>query len=166
MFVKNLFFLIIISTLFCGYTVFQESQEVKSGKELYRNCSGCHLADGNGVKGFYPPHVKHIPDLIKVKGGREYIINVVLYGLKGTICVDDDVYNKGIAMPTWGGTLNDKQIADVLNYTAVDLGNNKKYLPKGFKPFSSKEVNAMRKVKLTDEQVYKQRIKIFGEPCK
>lgn len=162
---KKLFYLLIAVTLVFGYTAFQNKNEL-SGKDLYRNCSGCHLDSGAGVKGFYPPHVAHVPDLIITKQGREYIIKVVLFGLSGKICANDEVYDKGIPMPAWGAILNDKQIAKVLNYISSDLGNNKSLLPKSFKPFSETEIKAVHKSKLTEKQVYANRIKIFGEPFK
>lgn len=161
----KLFYFIIAAALVCGYTALQNKNEL-SGKDLYRNCSGCHLDSGAGVKGFYPPHVGHVPELISNKHGRKYLIEVVLFGLNGKICVNNVAYDKGISMPAWGGILNDKQIAKVLNYISSDLGNNKQLLPKNFKPFSEEEVKTVHKNKLTEKQVYANRIKLFGEPCK
>lgn len=162
--IKYVYVLMLLGFIICGFSAFQTGKPLK-GKDLYRNCSGCHLANGMGVKGFYPPHVKHVPFMVKTNEGRKYLIDVVLFGLQGNICVENVVYNKGVAMPPWDKVLNDDQIASVLNYVTMDLSINKSFLPKDFKPFKAKEIKEQRDRKLSDKQVYQERIKTFGTPC-
>ncbi len=165
MVLKYIFFGVTIPlVLLCGYSIENNTQQV-NGEDLYRNCSGCHQSNGMGIPGFYPPHVKHVPDLFKVTGGRQYVVHVVLNGLNGVICVNGKTFGKTVPMPGWSKTLNDDQIASVLNYISFSIGKNKKYLPKGFEPFTASEISKERNNQMTPEQVHNERNKLFGEPC-
>ena len=54
------------------------------GESTYSaNCVACHQPNGEGIAGAFPPLAGHIPELYNAEGGREYIINTVLYGLQG-----------------------------------------------------------------------------------
>lgn len=83
------------------------------GRSVYGNCVGCHQADGRGIPDLYPPLAGHTADIFSRDGGREYLINVLLYGVEGEIQVDGGSYNG--AMPAWGH-LSDEDIAAVLNH--------------------------------------------------
>jgi mono/diheme cytochrome c family protein len=119
----------------------------------YPQCQGCHQINGAGIPGVFPPLAGHIPEVLAAKGGREYLINVLLYGLAGEISVKGQKY--GGAMPAFA-QLSDDQIAGLLNHISTQWGNDKA-LPKDFKPFSAAEVKALRATKLTQAQVLEQR---------
>lgn len=92
-----------------------EPDAMAAGEAVYRaECLVCHQADGSGMPGVFPPLNLHMPRLLAADGGREYLIDVMLYGLVGEIRIDGQVYRG--AMPPLA-RLNDQAIADVLNYS-------------------------------------------------
>lgn len=103
------------------------------------NCVSCHQDTGLGIVGAFPPLAGHIPDLYNAEGGREYIINVVLYGLQGEINVDGTAYN-GIMNP-WA-QLSDEEIAATLNHELTSWDNEA--LLEDFTPLLPEEVAVLR----------------------
>ena len=76
------------------------------GQHTYKvACQNCHTIDGSG-RGMYPP-VQNMAAHLAVQGGREYLLNLTLYGLyTGT-------YQAPMpSMPT----LSDAEIAAATNY--------------------------------------------------
>jgi mono/diheme cytochrome c family protein len=128
------------------------TQSAQQGATVFQQCQGCHQPNGTGIPGVFPPLAGHIPEVLAVKGGREYLINVLLYGLTGEISVKGQKYNG--AMPAFGAQLKDDQIAAVLNYVSTSWGN------KNPKAFTTAEVTAQRANKLTSAQVYDLRKKL------
>ena len=112
------------------------------------NCVACHQANGAGIPGAFPPLAGHMPELYNAEGGRQYIINVVLYGLQGQIEVDGTVYN-GVMTP-WS-QLSDEQIAATLNHELTSWDNEA--LLEDFSPIQPQEVAAERGKNLTGAQV-------------
>lgn len=91
---------------------------VKRGETLYgKYCSGCHQAAGTGLPGAFPPLAKS-DYLLKDK---QRAIGVLVNGLSGEITVNGKKFNN--AMPNFG-YLNDREIADVLNYALNSWGND------------------------------------------
>ncbi|MER3451886.1 MAG: cytochrome C biogenesis protein CcsB [Thermus sp.] len=125
------------------------------GAKLYAQCAGCHQANGQGLPGAFPPLAGHVSEILNAKGGREYLIMVLLNGLSGPIEVKGMKYNG--AMPAFGG-LKDEEIAALLNHIATAWGDAKKV--KDFNPFTAEEVKALRTKKLTSQQVLEERKKL------
>jgi mono/diheme cytochrome c family protein len=109
------------------------------GAATYVNCQGCHQATGAGLPGFAPPLAGNMPRLHNADGGREYLIDVLLYGLSGEIQVDGQTYNSN--MPAWP-QLSDEQIAAVLNHELTSWGNDEALTD--FTSINSDEVAARR----------------------
>tara|TARA_B100001250_G_C19757558_1_gene770886 strand:- start:203 stop:601 length:399 start_codon:yes stop_codon:yes gene_type:complete len=108
-----LFFLKISFDLFSKKPL---EQSLSDGKEIYNDfCAQCHLEDGKGVKGIYPPLAKSdfLTDINRT-------IHSIKYGLKGTITVNGEKYNS--IMVTQG--LDDEEISDVVNYILNSWGNS------------------------------------------
>lgn len=123
-----------------------------SAKKLYnRTCAACHQESGRGVPGQIPPHSRHVPQLLAARGGRAYLPQVVLFGLRGPITVLGKHYNS--QMPAWQSVLSDADVAAILNYTLTSWGNDKS-LPSGFTPYTAEEIGAARQRDLSDQQVY------------
>ena len=120
-----------------------------NGAEVYKRCIGCHKSTGQGVPGYAPPLASHIPNVEKSPDGRTYLIQVLLYGLKGKILVNGQPFDA--TMPAFGD-LNDGEAAAVLNRILTNWGNDI-LLPKDHKAIAPEEVAAQRKNKLTAEQV-------------
>ena len=111
------------------------------GESVYASfCVSCHQGQGQGLPGVFPPLAGHVPDIYNVDGGREYLIEVVLYGLSGQITVDGQTYNG--AMPAWGGQLNDDQVAAVVDHISTAWGNEEEL--DGFTPTAASEVAGLR----------------------
>ena len=83
------------------------------------NCSSCHGASGQGVPGTFPP----LANNPVVTGDPNKVIGIVLGGLNAPITVNGQSYHG--MMPSWKGTLSNKDVADVITYIRGSLGNNK-----------------------------------------
>ena len=124
------------------------------GAKVYAACQGCHQANGTGVPGVFPPLAGHVPQILAAKGGREYLIHVLLYGLGGEISVKGTKYNG--AMPAFG-QLKDADLAALLNHISTSWGNQ---LPAGQQAFTAAEVKAQRAKPLAAPQVNAERAKL------
>ena len=96
-----------------------------SGKKSYDAlCATCHMPDGNGQAGVYPP----LAGSEWANGSDERMIRIVLYGLKGPIKVKGVDFNAA-AMPAVGKVTgsgynwSDEKIAAVLTYVRASFGN-------------------------------------------
>jgi mono/diheme cytochrome c family protein len=118
-----------------------------SGAAVYNNCIGCHQANGAGVPGVFPPLAGHVPQILAARGGREWLIQVMLYGLQGPISIRGTNYN-GL-MPAYP-QLSDAEIAAVLNHISTQWGNA---FPTGQGAFTEAEVKAQRGKNLSPQQV-------------
>ena len=133
---KQLFALLVIGSLGLAFA--------QNGATVYGQCQGCHQATGAGIPGAFPPFAGHTDEVLAAKGGREYLIKVVLYGLSGEIMVKGAKFNG--AMPAFG-QLKDAEVAAVLNHITTSWGN------KNAKAYTEAEVKAVRATKLTAAQV-------------
>ena len=92
-------------------------KHVANGKTIYlSNCAACHQANGEGLKGVFPPLAKS--DYLS--GERKRVLETAMFGLSGSITVNGEQYN-GV-MPSMG-YLEDQQLADVLTYVLTSWGN-------------------------------------------
>ena len=116
---KILFGIVWLFILIEGTWIYQKKpleQSITDGEEIYKDfCIQCHLDNGEGVSGVFPPLAK-----------SDYLINNIemsirglKYGLSGPIVVNGEQYN-GI-MQNQG--LDDVEIADVMNYILNNWGN-------------------------------------------
>jgi cytochrome c oxidase cbb3-type subunit 2 len=95
--------------------------DAAKGASLYTaNCSACHQANGEGLPGAFPSLKGN--DVVN-DGDTTQHIHVVLYGLHGAR-VGGVVY--GGVMPPFAATLNDTEIADILDYERSSWGNHGK----------------------------------------
>lgn len=118
------------------------------GAKLYSaNCQSCHLANGQGVPRAFPP-LTHLDLVVQAKGGREYLIRTVLYGLQGPLTVQGTAYN-GVMPPF--RQLKDQEVADLLNHILTTFAKSKA------KPISAEEVKAQRARALPPQEVLKSR---------
>jgi len=96
------------------------------GKKQYNlACVTCHMPNGLGLPGIYPP----LAESEWVVGSEERLIAIVVHGLKGPITVKGNVYGAA-AMPAFGQVpgsgynWNDEKIAAVLTYIRHEWGND------------------------------------------
>ncbi|WP_028375333.1 c-type cytochrome [Leeuwenhoekiella sp. MAR_2009_132] len=92
------------------------TNSIKRGAVLYEDfCMQCHMAQGEGIKGTFPP-LAQADYLLK---NRQASISAVKYGLNGKIIVNGTPYNS--IMPGLG--LYDDEVADVMNFVFNSWGN-------------------------------------------
>lgn len=103
--------------------------------DAYATCSACHLPDGVGVPGAFPPVRNRAARIAALEGGREYLIAVISYGLMGTIEVEGNQYF-GV-MAGLGAAMSPAQVAAALNYVVFKLNDGE--VPE-VAPFTADEV--------------------------
>jgi len=87
------------------------------GRESYvRNCANCHGRRGEGWDQY--PGLSHLADLFEGEGGRDYVIDLHLYGLTG------DRFRA--PMPPMRH-IPDVEMAAVLNHTLTNFGNERRF---------------------------------------
>lgn len=105
----------------------------------YAVCSACHLPDGVGIPGVFPPIRNRVSSIAKIDGGRDFLVTTVSFGLMGNIEV--------AGMPYFGvmagnnGMLSSAQIANALNYAVFELNDED---ITGVEPFSSEEIERIQ----------------------
>ncbi len=96
-------------------------QSMKRGEEIYQDfCINCHMYEGEGVPGVFPPLAG--ADYLLEK--REESIYAVKYGQKGEIMVNGIKYNN-IMLPLY---LSDEEVADVMNYVLNSWDNKGEFV--------------------------------------
>ncbi len=117
---KKYFFL---GAFVCGSVAllsFQSKFDLKAsvarGREVYvAYCLSCHMDEGQGIEGVYPPLAKSDYLMADKKRSIEQVLN----GVSGEITVKGVTYN---GMMT-GFDLSDEEVSDVLNYIRNTWGN-------------------------------------------
>ncbi len=108
------------------------AKSIANGKTVYtNNCMNCHMEDGKGLEGAFPPVAKS--DYLK-RPSKD-LIAVILKGQSGEIKVNGVVYNGMMPAQDY---LSDEEIADVLNYINNSWGN------KNLKPILPAQVKLLR----------------------
>lgn len=103
---------------------------MERGKEIYvSQCQTCHMENGEGIEGVYPPLAKS--DYLMADKKRSIV--QVLEGASGEMVVNGVTYYGFMA----GFSLNDKEVSDVLNYIRNSWAN------KG-EPVKPEEVKSVR----------------------
>ncbi|WP_417451412.1 c-type cytochrome [Kordiimonas sp.] len=107
--------------------------DLEAGAKLYKRCAACHLADGAGVPGAFPPLTGKPAAWFTEKEARQYLVMVLNKGLAGKLEVAGVTY-RGI-MPAQGSWLKDEGTAETLNYVMMELNG-----ATDARPFSAEEV--------------------------
>lgn len=107
--IRILFLATLATTIFS----FDQNSDLKAsmerGREIYTaNCVTCHMQNGEGIEGVYPPLAKS--DYLMADKTRA--IKQVLEGAIGSMTVNGIKYNGFMT----GFPLNDQEVSDVLNY--------------------------------------------------
>ncbi len=126
-----------------------------NGTQVYdANCASCHLGDGEGHPGAFPPLARHAPSLYRAD--RHYLIDVLLYGLQGKITVEGQSYDN--VMPAWG-QLSNAELAALAN-TVMHAWGNDAGLPADYRAYTSADVAAARGQGLSAGDVHAERAKL------
>src|SRR5262245_25579950 len=116
---KNTLVILILALSSVFLFAFYQDDSLKAsigrGKLIYEaNCISCHMADGKGLEGAFPPlaNTGRLSD-------KARLIKNVLEGSSGPITVNGKEYTMEMsAMP-----LSDEEVRDVLNYVRNSWGN-------------------------------------------
>lgn len=104
------------------------------GADLYKSCKACHLANGKGVPGAFPPLGAQIAALSKTPEGRTYLPLVIKRGMIGALKVDGKTYRGAMpARPRYDAG----DLAALLNYILDDIVGE---AAEGVKPYSGLEI--------------------------
>ncbi len=88
------------------------------GKQLFSaNCAACHQASGLGLPGVFPPFVGSE----WILGSEKTLASILIHGMSGSLTVKGSNYNG--AMPAFGETLSDAELAGVMSYIRSEWGN-------------------------------------------
>jgi mono/diheme cytochrome c family protein len=102
-----------------------------------QNCALCHQTGATGLAGQFPRLAGRVATISSHPAGRAYLIDVLTYGLSGTIQVDDQEII-GVMPPF--AALPDEVVADILSYVQ-GLGAAPVPAPQSFNP---REIAAAR----------------------
>lgn len=128
---------VIIST--ASGQAFDLKVSIERGKSVYEaQCMSCHMSEGEGLEGVFPPLVKS-PNLTF----KEKMVQTILKGIRGTILVSGKEYNGEMASVA----LSDQETADVINYVRNSFGNKAPAV-------QPKEIQPALKVVLKNYQPY------------
>ncbi len=105
----------------------------------YAICAACHLSDGVGIPGVFPPIRNRAAAIAKIEGGREYLVTAVSFGLMGNIEVAGLPYF-GV-MAGNNGMLSADQIANALNFIVFELSDD---AVSDVEPFTGSEVEGIQ----------------------
>jgi mono/diheme cytochrome c family protein len=90
------------------------SAEMPDGAALFtQNCVLCHQSAGAGLAGQFPRLAGRVGPISAKPAGRAYLIDVLTYGMVGTVTVDGQPIIG--QMPSFA-SLSDEQVAAVLSY--------------------------------------------------
>jgi mono/diheme cytochrome c family protein len=130
------------------------------GERVYAaRCAGCH---GAGERTRRVPALRgHVPKLFLADGGRDYLIDLLLFGFEGRLEVGSDAYDS--RHPVYKDRLSDEEVAAVLNQMLVSW-NNGQDLPKGVEFYRPEEVTQHRHRNFTAVQISKMREAIRLSP--
>jgi mono/diheme cytochrome c family protein len=137
-----IFFSVVLFIFSCGSDSSKNSQKkevaktveklkTQPGQIVYMQfCLSCHMENGEGVPGLYPP----LSQTKYVLGDKSWLIANVILGQQGQIVVKGETYNN---IMTKLDFLGDKEISEVLTYVRSNFGNQAS-------PITIGEVKAVR----------------------
>ncbi|MEO8080172.1 MAG: cytochrome c [Caldimonas sp.] len=126
------------------------------GAAVFRDqCAACHLPNGQGVPGQFPPLANNADLFLS----REFPARVVLFGLNGKIRVGEHTFDS--VMPPLD-VLSDSEIAAVVGYIR-QAWDNHRLRPTPLKPLDAGEVTALRAGGGSAEQVNSARAELKKE---
>ena len=128
-------FIFVLAGMLVGFMPVQKfdlKASIERGRDVYTaQCMSCHMEQGEGIDGVYPPLAKS--DYLLADKKRS--IDQLLHGLSGAITVNGKNYD---GVMNAFDALSDTDISDVLNYVRNSFGN------KG-SAVTPEEVKALRK---------------------
>jgi nitrite reductase (NO-forming) len=101
-----------------GERVTVSAERLEAGKQVYVSvCQACHMANGKGIAGVFPPLSNSDYLLADIKRA----IHITANGMKGEIVVNGVTYNQEMPKPL--PELTNQQVADVLTFVLNSWDN-------------------------------------------
>ena len=94
----------------------QIDYSIPGSRPYILNCATCHLPSGSGIVNGAPPLID-----TEFVNDRNRLIETTLNGLSGKITIKGQEY-EGV-MPGFAASLNDEEIAEILNYIVIHLNH-------------------------------------------
>ncbi|MBX2914844.1 MAG: cytochrome c [Cyclobacteriaceae bacterium] len=111
----SILFLLVAISLLSFDQAFDLKASMERGKSIYEaQCITCHMAEGEGIPGVFPPLAK-----AEYLADKNRLVKVVLQGVRGEMNINGTDYNGEMT----GFSLSDQETADVLNYICNTWGN-------------------------------------------
>ena len=107
-----------------------------AAEHAYQKCVACHLPDGRGIPGAFPPFRDETAGFARAPAGRDYLVSVIDGGVAGPMTVGGVTY-RGF-MPAVPG-MSDEVLAATLNYLMTEVTR-----ASDSAPFTAAEVKAIR----------------------
>jgi mono/diheme cytochrome c family protein len=145
-------------TIVAAFTIWTGNAHATDENSFNTRCAICHQQNAQGLPGVYPPLADSLGNELHLKRGREYLIDVLLNGMAGSIQVNGTTY-VGL-MPEFA-SLSDGEIAAILNQVLTKF--NAGELPKGFTPITAAEVHAARARKIPAATMPSERKSLMDE---
>ena len=115
--------------------------EIAATGDYQKLCGVCHLPDGKGIPGVYPPLNERLGLWATEEEGRAYLVKVVTQGMGGTIIVDGQRFSG--FMPGIGMRLDPASLAVLLNYVLL------KFAPEvDVQPYTGREIERIRSIEV------------------
>jgi cytochrome c5 len=140
------------------FTVWIGNGHATDENSFNTRCATCHQQNAQGVPGVYPPLADSLGNELRLKRGREYLIDVLLNGMAGSIQVNGTTY-VGL-MPEFA-SLSDGEIKAIVNHVLMKF--NAGELPKDFTPITAAEVHAARARKIPAASMPSERKSLMDE---
>jgi mono/diheme cytochrome c family protein len=140
------------------FTIWIGNAHATDENSFNTRCATCHQQNAQGLPGMYPPLADSLGNELHVKHGRQYLIDVVLNGMAGSIEVNGTTY-VGL-MPEFA-SLSDDEIAATLNHVLTKF--NAGELPKDFTPITAAEVHTARAQKIPANRMPNERKSLMAE---
>lgn len=149
--------LIAHSALFVGLS---SASAADKETNFYQRCASCHLKNGAGVIGLYPPLAGHIDAFLDSTDGRAYLLQVTLYGLQGRVKVNGTTYFG--AMPNVVAGLDAQNIQALMGELVQKFGTKKQQAKGSLFPIAEIK-RAMQQPKSTRAEMKVLRAQVFGK---
>ena len=94
-----------------------DAAHISHGMHLYTHCTGCHQANGMGVRGFYPP----LSESELVTGPVDPLVAILLHGIEGPLHIDGADYDQPMPPAPFQ---NDSDIAAIASFIRTSFGND------------------------------------------
>ncbi len=115
------------------YAWFAEAETLWSAR-----CGSCHA------------ELDYIPALFAAEGGRDYLVDLMLFGARGEAFIDGEM--QSFRHRPFGDQFDDEQMAGLLNLMLLAWGNEEA-LPEGAELYTAAEVGAARPREIAQDDV-------------